>query len=254
MKKLFWMLLIIGTMSYAQDSVDVIFRYTASSSTTIFLVGEFNSWNNAAWPMQFVGSEWTRKVRLPLGGNPTPPAVGVPGAWQYKFYYAGAGDWPNDPLNHHQNPKDNNNTYIITKDPTIFHFLPNQRQPIVTTNVPIISAYVYPKIGSSIDTGSIAITIDGTVHSNLGKYFDSTSSLFAWTVSTPLSNGTHNVIVFAKSMAGGSNADTVSFTVQAGFIQLTTQGGYSTYNAVKLLRGIVNDTSIHNTKIIRNNT
>ncbi|MEI7905968.1 MAG: hypothetical protein WCI84_01285, partial [Bacteroidota bacterium] len=134
MKKYILLIAAFSLTVYAQDSVDVTFRYAAPSSPTLFLVGEFNGWNNSAMPMEYTSAnQWERVVRLPVGGNPNPPSVGVPGAWQYKFYYAGVGQWPNDPLNHNENPKDNANTYLYIKDPTIYHFLPNQRQSIVTT-------------------------------------------------------------------------------------------------------------------------
>jgi hypothetical protein len=82
--------------------------------------------------------------------------MGIPGAWQYKFFPAGTtGAWPNDPLNHHQNPNDNNNTFLYTKDPTIYQILPNQREPLVTTSTPTISAYIFPKVGTSVDTAYI---------------------------------------------------------------------------------------------------
>ena len=135
MKSYLSFLMVLSTVLSAQDQVDVTFRYSAPSSPTIFVVGEFNGWNNSANAMDFQGNNlWTKTVRLAVGGNPNPPANGVPGAWQYKFFYAGASPWPNDPLNHNENSKDNSNTFIYTKDVTIYHFLPNQKQAIIKTN------------------------------------------------------------------------------------------------------------------------
>ena len=244
-------ILLISTM-YSQDSVDATFRYNAPSSPTVFLVGEFNGWNNSATPMQYAGNNWwTKTYRLRVGGNPTPPSVGVPGAWQYKFYCASAG-WTNDPLNHHQNGNDNNNTYLYTKDPTLYQILPNQRQPIVRTAKPTITTYLFPKVGATIDTASIVVSVDGTQYTNLGSQFDIASNHLSFHLPTPLSNGNHIVIVSAKSSIGSINADTVNFTAQAGFIQITTQGGYVTYNSVQTIRGVVMDTSIHRVKLIHN--
>lgn len=254
MKTLLFSLLLASVTAFGQDSVDVTFRYNALSSPTVFLVGEFNGWNNSATAMQYQGNNtWVRTYRLRIGGNPNPPSVGVPGAWQYKFYYAGVSDWPNDPLNHHQNPKDNNNTYIYTKDPTIYHLLPNQRQTMVKTSTPTISAYIFPKVGASVDTSTIVITIDGTSYTQIGALYDSSSKKLSFPVPEPLENGKHTVILSAGSSAGTTNADTVEFTVQAGFVQITTQGGYATHNPMRYLRGVTEDTSIHTAKIIRNN-
>jgi len=247
-------LLFVGVFAQAQDSVTVTFRYNASSSNQLFLVGEFNGWNNSATPMQFVGSDtWAKDFTLPIGGNPTPPAVGVPGAWQYKFYYNGVGSWPNDPLNHHENSQDNNNTFLFTKDPTILHFLPNQRQPLVTTNFPTITSYIFPKNGATIDTSTIALKIDGVSISNIGKFYDASTKQLVYPVATSLTNGTHNVVLTVGSSAGGVNSDSVNFTIQAGFIQITTQGNYSTRNQIRTLRGLVQKTTITSAKVIRNN-
>ncbi len=254
--KIFFVLalnLLFSITVFAQDSVTVTFRYNASSSPQLFLVGEFNKWDNTATPMQFIGGNiWTKNFTLAIGGNPNPPSVGVPGAWQYKFFYTGAQSWPNDPLNHHENPKDNNNTFIITKDPTILYVLPNQRQPIVTTNLPTITSYIYPKNGTTIDTSKILLKMDGISITGLGKYYDAATKQLAYTVLTPLANGKHTIVLTAGSSAGGINSDTVNFTTQAGFVQITTQGGYATRNKFRSLRGIVNDTSIHIIKIVRN--
>ncbi len=256
MKRLFASVfaLIFGlSATYGQDSVDVTFRYQRIGSPTVYLVGEFNGWNNAAWPMTFNGTDtWTRTVRLPLGGNPTPPSVGVPGAWQYKFYYSGVSDWPNDPLNWHVNPRDNNNTFIYTKDPTIYQLQPNQRQTVVTTNTPTISAYIFPKIGALVDSSTITVTIDGVDQTAPPSAFSGTSNLFSWTLPVPLVNGSHTLILTAHSTEGGVNADTVTFATQSGYVRFTTQSGYETRNPVRLLRGLVQDTSVHSVTVVRN--
>ncbi|MCX6121007.1 MAG: alpha-amylase family glycosyl hydrolase [Ignavibacteriales bacterium] len=244
--------MLLFSFVHSQDSVDVAFRCNAASSPTVFLVGEFNGWNNSATPMQFVGNNWWEKTfRLKVGGNPTPPSVGIVGAWQYKFY-SGVSGWQNDPLNIHQNPSDNNNTYIYTKDPTIYQILPNQRQPLVRTGKPIITAFLFPKVDASIDTSSIIVSIDGNQYTKLGNHYDAVSKQLTFQVPTPLLNGKHIVIVSASSSAGGTNADTVNFTTQAGFIQITTQGGYGTYNPNRMIRGSVMDTSIHSVKLVHN--
>lgn len=214
--------LLVGSPLHAQESVDVTFRYRIAGLSSVSLPGEFNNWNPSAAPMQYQGNDlWTRTERLQIGGNPNPPAVGVPGAWQYKFY-TGADPWPNDPLNHHVNPRDNNNSFLYLKDPVIYHFLPNQRTGFVETPRPTISAYLYPKVGTVVDTASIALTIDETTLTNLGEYYDFTSQQFAFAVPFDLQDGGHTAILRA-----GANADTVSFVVQSQPVRLRALPAYA---------------------------
>ncbi|NIR47174.1 hypothetical protein GWO43_01625, partial [candidate division KSB1 bacterium] len=183
--------------------------------SNVSLPGEFNNWTPSAAPMAFQGNTlWTRTERLRIGGNPNPPAVGVPGAWQYKFWYTGVMVWPNDPLNHHVNERDNNNSFIFVKDPTIYHFLPNQRTGIVETQRPTISAFLYPKVRTVVDTATIALTIDDTTLTHLGDFYDFSTEQFVFPVPFDLQDGSHTVILNA-----GGNADTVSFVVQSQSVQ-----------------------------------
>jgi 1,4-alpha-glucan branching enzyme len=191
----------------AADSVDVTFRYKDSHQS--YLVGEFNGWNNSIWPMSYNGTEWFRTARLAIGGNPNPPANGIPGAWQYKFYYNDASPWPNDPLNHHVNPDDQNNSFIYTKDPTIYHFLPNQRQGIIDISTPTISAYIFPKVGTTVDTSNITLKINDTVYDNLGSYYNSDNRQLSFTPPGSFPDGNYTVILDV-----GTNSDTVNFIIQ----------------------------------------
>jgi len=144
--------------------------------------GEFTGWATSPIPMVYQGGTlWVATVRLRT--NPT--GVGIPGAYQYKFYYNGVTTWPNDPLNHHVNPSDNDNSFIIMKDPTIYHFLPNQRTGSVTTDFPTISAYIFPRVGGSVDTASLALTIDGIMYSGIGSNYNSTTRQLTYTPTSP---------------------------------------------------------------------
>lgn len=221
-----WLVALLGFIpltSRAQDSVDVTFRYNITGQTGLSVPGEFNGWNNTAWPMTYLGGDlWVRNARLRIGGNPTPPPQGIPGAWQYKFYYSGASPWPNDPLNHHVNTLDNDNSFIYVKDPTIYHFLPNQRTGFVTTEFPTISAYIFPKVGTVVDTASLALSIDGVLYDNLGSYYDFTSRQLIFTAFTALGNGGHTMILYA-----GANSDTVTFVTQIGGPPIAPLPGYA---------------------------
>jgi len=214
--------LLVWAPLHAQENVDVIFRYRIAGKSNVSLPGEFNNWTPAAAPMQYQGNDlWTRTERLRIGGNPNPPAVGVPGAWQYKFY-TGDNPWPNDPLNHHTNPRDNDNSFIYLKDPVIYHFLPNQRTGFVETQRPTISAYLYPKVGTVVDTAAIALTIDDTTLTNLGGFYDFATQQFVFPVPFDLEDGGHTAILEA-----GANADTVSFVVQSQSVQLRALPAYA---------------------------
>jgi cyclomaltodextrinase / maltogenic alpha-amylase / neopullulanase len=233
-----------------QDSVDVTFRYLAPGKTGVAVPGEFNGWNASSAPMTDIGGGvFVRTVRLRIGGNPNPPAVGVPGAWQYKFWYSGVGSWPSDPLNHHQNASDNNNSFLYTRNPTIYQLLPNQRNPIVATPTPTISAFLFPKLGTVLDTSTISLTIDGAPTRVPGTAYNFSSKQLQYTPSVPLTNGEHIVILRA-----GASADTVMFSTRAGYIQITTRGGFTTYDSWRSLRGIVQDTSVKSVAVVRNGT
>jgi glycosidase len=241
----------------AQDSVDVTFRYSAPAVYTgVSVPGEFNGWNNTAWPMTSQGGNlWTLTRRLRVGGNPSPAPVGVPGAWQYKFYPTGtSGEWPNDPLNHHVNTADNSNTFLYTKDPTIYQFLPNQRsvQGALGVSLPTISAYIFPKVGAEVDTGTIAVRIDSVTYSGIGSSYNPSTRQLTFVPPVPLASGTHTVILRAGSTAGGTNADTVTFATLAGTVQITSRGNYTTRVPSRTIRGLVQDTSVHTVRVVRN--
>ena len=246
-----------GTPARGADSVDVTFRYQNSSVTGVTVVGDFQvpaAWanGNAAYAMANAAGVWTKTVRLALGGN---TGGTLPGTWQYKFFPAGTtGAWPNDPLNHHVNAADQNNTFIYAKDPTIYQVLPNQRQSVQTTATPPLSAYVFPKVGSSVDTSSLRFIVDGTTYVVPGGDFDPASGLLAYTLPVPLVNGGHTMIVRASSMSGGSNADTVTFYTQSGYVVITNTGGYGTLTASRTLYGIVQGSGVTQAHVVRNGT
>ncbi|MEK9136823.1 MAG: alpha-amylase family glycosyl hydrolase, partial [Bacteroidota bacterium] len=197
------------------------------------------------------GILWIRNARLRVGGQ---PGGVIPGAYQYKFYYTGASPWPNDPLNHHVNPSDNDNSFIYVKDPTIYHLLPNQRMGTINTGTPTVTAYIFPKVGAVVDTSTLQVKIDGTTYTGIGGSYNSTTKQLSFTVPSLLPNGSHTMILRAGTNMGGSNADTVTFVSQAGYVQVTTHGGFPTRNSTRLLRGIVQNSSVTSVRIVRNNT
>jgi cyclomaltodextrinase len=235
--KIFILILICSIYIHAADSVDVVFRFHYTGAATPTVPGTFNNWNYSVWTMtKSDGDLWIRTTRLALG------------TYQYK-YYIGTSPWPNDPMNHHVYPDANQNSIIYVKDPTIYHFVPNQRNPIVNTSLPTISAYLFPKVGTVVDTAAISLIIDGALFSGIGSSYNFITKQFIFTPPEPLPNGNHTVILTA-----GTNADTVIFTSQGGFVQLLNQFPFETRKTNWQLNGVVDDSSLSSLWIVRNHT
>ncbi|HUN66740.1 MAG TPA: alpha-amylase family glycosyl hydrolase [Bacteroidota bacterium] len=252
-------LLILGGLTaslHAQDSVDVFFTYKPSAPQSIvYLPGEFNGWannnqgvitSNPRWNMLYDSASglWTKWVRLQVGGA---AGNGVAGAYQYKFNLGGCqACWINDPVNPHVNAADNSNTYLYVKNPTIFHFQPNQRNPVVTSASPLITAYIFPKVGTLLDTSSLTITIDGVAHPQAGQYYNFSTELFSYPVPN-LPNGPHVVILSA-----GTTLDTVNFVVQAGYVKIMNQFPVGTWETSWKINGRVENDSVTSVTLVRN--
>jgi glycosidase len=248
----------VGLVGAQTDSIDVTFMYEPTGSPSrVYVPGEFNNWANnnngvispsntsALMTRDPITGIWFRTLRLRIGGH-----IGgeVPGAYEYKFNVDGQSNaWTADPLN----PRmygGYGNSVLYVRDPTIFHFVPNQRNPLVTTSTPTISAYVYPRVGSVVDTLSLSLQIDGMTYAGIGSFYNFVTKQLSF-VPLPLVNGSHTAILRA-----GTNADTVTFITQAGYVQILTQGGYSTRNPQRLTNGVVQDTSVSTVKLVRNGT
>ncbi len=248
------LLIILLTLAWtavmAQDTVDITFRYRPpTTQSAASLVGEFNGWNNTAAPMTNIGNNtFTRTVRLLSTG-----AAYTPGAYQYKFYYSGVSNWPNDPLNPRFDPSRNNNSIIAVRNPTIYQLATDDQvaafslTALVRTKTPVISAYIFPKVGSVVDTAALTLRVDTTLYTSIGHAYDFVTKQFQFQVPAPLANGTHKAVLTA-----GPAADSVTFTVQAGFVQITTRGGFSTRWSQRTILGAVEGGSIDSVKLVRN--
>ncbi|MBI5476970.1 MAG: T9SS type A sorting domain-containing protein [Ignavibacteriales bacterium] len=235
--KIILALLFSVCLSYSADSVDVVFRYNFAKDTIPTVPGTFNNWNNSAWPMtKSAGDLWIRTARLALG------------TYQYKFYVR-TTLWPNDPLNHHVFPDANQNSILYVKNPTIYHFTPNQRNPVVNTSLPTITAYLFPLVGTEVDTSTLSLKIDSDLYTGIGSAYDFITKKFSFTPSEPLANGNHIIILTA-----GANADTVNFTTRGGFVQLLNLFPFDTWKSRWQLNGIVEDSTISTLWIVRNHT
>lgn len=238
-----------GRNLFAQvDSVDVTFFYkSAGNPAAVFLPGEFNNWgpnsngaiaSNAPSRMNFdiVNSVWTKTVRLRVGGQPN---GGVAGAYQYKINENGANTgWRPDPLNPRKNSRDSDNSYLYVRNPTIHYLLPNSLSPTVKTRQPLIEAYVFPATQTRVDTNSIIVKLDYLEYRYIGSGYNETTKKFTFIPTTPLTNGSHQLILLARTLAGTVNSDTTRFTVQADAVQMMTQPA-ETWKANWPIRGEV---------------
>jgi len=215
------------------DSMDVTFFYKPSGNpAVVFLPGEFNMWGpnsngviapNAPSRMNFdaANGQWVKTVRLRVGGQPN---GGVAGAYQYKINENGTNTgWRSDPLNPRRNSRDNDNSYLYVRNPTIHYLLPNSLSAIVKTRRPIIEAYLFPATRTRIDTAAIVVKIDNVEYSRIGAGYNETTKKFTFIPSTPLTNGSHQLILISRTLAGTINSDTTRFNVQADAVQILTQ-------------------------------
>ena len=250
--------LLTAVMAHAQDSVEVVFRYKPALTTPsiVFVPGEFNGWGpnsngyiSPAAPsrMDFDAptGTWIKAVRLRVGFAGTAPK-GIAGAYQYKFNEGGS-TWLADPLNPRINSSDAGNSYLYPTDPTIYQFVPNQVSGMVKTSNPVISAYLFPKIGSTLDTAALSLRVDSTLYRGIGKSYDPLSKKFSLTSPIALSNGIHRAWLTV-----GGVTDSVSFVVQAGAVQITNLGNYTTRKSTRIVYGALEDTSIHSVRLVRN--
>lgn len=240
-----FLLVMAGLLSlHAQDSVDVTFyHYPESGGGSVHIPGEFNGWNpssnESAMSYNPVDGSWYKTIRLRVGGpDPLPnPTGGIEGAYQYKFH---DGDWFPDPLNPRINPQDHGNTYLYTNAVTIHLLLPNETPAsgVVRTRFPVISAYLFPQIGTSIDTASIAVTVGEFTYTGIGTSYNPGSKKLSFIVPDALADGTYDLHLSAANSAGLEYADSTSFTVSANMVQFYTLPA-ETWKSEWPLRGAV---------------
>jgi glycosidase len=236
------------------DSVDVTFYYNPTGTPTrVFVPGEFNGWGpnsngviapGAPSEMTFDNDSgrWYKTVRLRVGGH---LGGGVSGAYQYKFNINGSSTgWLPDPMNPRENPLDNNNSILYVKDPTILHLVPNQKSSVVATRKPVIEAFIFPSIGTSIDASSIEIEISGTVYTGLGSFFDHETNKLSFTIPDPLVSGPHMLKLSVASENGSVNTDSTEFIVEAGSVRILNRSNDNYIRSSIRIDGVVEDTTI----------
>ncbi|RMH93074.1 MAG: T9SS C-terminal target domain-containing protein, partial [Calditrichaeota bacterium] len=73
------------------------------------------------------------------------------------------------------------------------------------------------------DTASIVVKIDTVTYQGLGQYYDFATRRFSFVPSTPVGDGTHQLILLANSLSGSHGGDTTSFQVQADVVQILSR-------------------------------
>lgn len=258
---------ILGS-AIAADSVDVTFYYRpAGNPSIVYLAGEFNNWANNTngritdprFAMTFDPQSgfWYKTERLRIGGPAQNPLK--PGAYEYKFNENGStSGWLSDPRNPRQDPANYYNSILYVKDPTIHYLLPNETSDIIRTRFPEISAYLFPKVGASIDTQSITVQINQTIYRNLGRFFDSQTRQLRFPLPDPLPDGEHRMVLSVMSSSGSWNQDSARFTVRADLVQILTRPAETWKNAWRIQGAIFKadggyDSSITRALLLRGN-
>ena len=247
------------------DSVDVTFYYqTVGYPTKVYLAGEFNKWANnqdgqisdpsAAMTFDAQTGQWTKTVRLRVGGPvPLPdPGRSIPGAYQYKFNENGSvNGWKPDPLNPRQNAKDNNNSLVFVRNPTLLYLLPNSFSGLVKSQKPEISVYIFPSVSSVVDTQSVSVRLDEKDYVLVGSGYDPVSRRFRFTPNSPLRNGRHLLKIRAQCTGFDAVSDSTEFMVQAGAVILLTRPDSRYLHSEKTIDGVVEDKQIKQALLLR---
>jgi len=197
----------IPFISFGQDSVDVTFRYKANANALkVFLPGEFNNWGpnssgvispTAPSAMTWENYVYYKTIRLKVGGGTL--SINGQNAYQYKMHehYNVTGTtnaWLSDPLNPNKNSADNNNSYIIVKNPMIFQIEPTSTK-LLRNNEPGITAQVSAKVGEAINTAESKLYINDTLAGAFGDYYNAAKQIF----SIP------SISIFGRKLIGGLN-------------------------------------------------
>lgn len=224
--QLILLLLLVPFILFGQDSVDVTFRYKASATAVkVFLPGEFNNWGpnasgiispTAPSAMTLENSVYYKTVRLAVGGGTT--TINSVKCYQYKMHehYNSTGtsnSWLSDPINPNKNAADNNNSYIIVKNPMIFQIEPTSTK-LLRYDEPAITVQVSAKIGETIDTQASKVFINDILAGSFGAYFNQAKQiLFVPSISVfgkKLSSGLNEIKIVAVTNTGATTIDSLN--------------------------------------------
>ena len=219
-------LLLVPVILFGQDSVDVTFRYKASATALkVFLPGEFNGWgpntNGVISPTAPSAMTWEnyiyyKTVRLQVGGGPS--TINGSKVYQYKMHehYNQTGTtnaWFSDPLNPNKNAADNNNSYIIVKNPMIFQIEPTAAK-LLRYDEPGITVMVAAKVGDTISTADSKLYINDTLAGSFGAYYNQAKQIFTIPsisiFGRKLISGLNEIKIVAVTNTGTTSTDSLN--------------------------------------------
>lgn len=90
-------------MTHAGPGGITQFRFDHKSLQPVYVVGDFNQWDESAHPMELVGEKWILIVKLPPG--------------EYKFKYKTGKKWYSDQYPDKFVPYNGENASVIVVDP-----------------------------------------------------------------------------------------------------------------------------------------
>lgn len=211
--------------AYAQDSINVTFRYATNSSVIrVFVPGEFNNWGpnssgriavNAPSLMTLENGIWYKIVRLKIGGGTA--TINNEKVYQYKIHEHLNSDgssysWLSDPINPKTNAADNNNSYFAVKHPMIFQIEPTASKTL-RNNQPAITATVAAKNSDSIDVNLSSIYINDVLVGTFGSYYNRAKQLLSVpslsVFNAALNSGLNELKIVAVTKSGSTRADSI---------------------------------------------
>jgi len=211
---------------FAQDSINVTFRYTAGSSVVrVMLPGEFNNWGpnssgiiaiDAPSLMEKEDGVWYKTIGLKIGGGST--IINSEHVYQYKIHEhlnstGTSNTWLTDPLNPNFNPQDNNNSYLDVTHPLIFQIEPTASK-IVRNSQPAITATVAAKKSDSIDVGQSMLYINDVQAGTFTGYYNTEKQLLKIpslsVYDAALETGLNEIKIIAVTKSGESHNDSLN--------------------------------------------
>lgn len=218
-----------GTTVFAQDSLNVTFRfYSSDNAIRSYVPGEFNNWgNNQSGKIPNAdGSLLTQDtefgfsyqiIRLRVGGGNA--TFGGNNGYAYKFHeqYNASGtawDWFSDPLNT-ATVGPNSDSFIRITHPLIFQVKPSQNSAALN-DLPAITANIAAKDDDPIDVTASQIIINGNIAGTFEGFYETARQLLhvpsIAELGVTLNNGSNTLEIIAVTEAAVTRSQLVTFS------------------------------------------
>lgn len=217
--------LLTQSISVAQNTIDVTFRYYPNDDAVrAFVPGEFNNWGNnssgristsdgSLMQEDQANGFWYKTISLTVGGG-TSTYEGRSG-YAYKFheqYNASGSEWQwfTDPLNDIA-IGNNNDSFIEVTTPLIFQLQPSNNQ--IMGEEDEIWATVASTDSDPIDLNASEFIVNGTSEGSFAGKYDTERQLFSITdlSSASLTVGENTIKLVAVTESGATRTDSVTF-------------------------------------------